>query len=154
MKKNKKNNLDERQEQALLRIEHNGCWIAFWGLFVVFIGEQIIYGFDFKTVGGEWLVFMILALYISFACMKEGIWDRRLKPNFKTNLVVSLIAGVVTTAIIGDVVLGRYPDKPVGALASGAIIGVITFVLCLISLSIMAAKTKKVLEKQEEEEEF
>ena len=30
MKKN--SNLDERQEQTLLRIEHNGCWLAFWGL--------------------------------------------------------------------------------------------------------------------------
>ena len=25
-------NLDERQEQALLKIEHNCCWLAFWGL--------------------------------------------------------------------------------------------------------------------------
>lgn len=31
MKKNK-SNLDERQELKLLKIEHNGCWFAFWGL--------------------------------------------------------------------------------------------------------------------------
>ena len=28
----KKSNLDEMQEQELLKIEHNGCWLAFWGL--------------------------------------------------------------------------------------------------------------------------
>ena len=28
----KKSNLDEMQEQELLKVEHNGCWIAFWGL--------------------------------------------------------------------------------------------------------------------------
>ena len=28
----KKSNLDEIQEQELLKIEHNGCWLAFWGL--------------------------------------------------------------------------------------------------------------------------
>ena len=27
-----KSNLDEMQEQKLLRIEHNGFWIGFWGL--------------------------------------------------------------------------------------------------------------------------
>ena len=26
----KKSNLDERQEQELLRIERNGFWLAFW----------------------------------------------------------------------------------------------------------------------------
>ncbi|MDD7312724.1 MAG: hypothetical protein PUH78_09820 [Clostridia bacterium] len=30
--KKQKNNLDERQEQTLLRIERNGCWFAFWAL--------------------------------------------------------------------------------------------------------------------------
>lgn len=25
-----KNNLDEMQEQKLLKIEHNGMWFAFW----------------------------------------------------------------------------------------------------------------------------
>ena len=28
----KKSNLDEMQEQALLRIEHTGCCLVFWGL--------------------------------------------------------------------------------------------------------------------------
>ena len=27
----KKSNLDEMQEQELLKVEHNGCWIVFWG---------------------------------------------------------------------------------------------------------------------------
>ena len=31
----KKNNLDEMQEQELLKIEHNGCWLAFWGMLAV-----------------------------------------------------------------------------------------------------------------------
>ena len=29
----KKSNLDEMQEQKLLKIEHNGFWFAFFGLF-------------------------------------------------------------------------------------------------------------------------
>ena len=42
--KKKKNNLDEMQEQKLLKIEHNGCWLAFWGLFIVLIAQFIFYG--------------------------------------------------------------------------------------------------------------
>ena len=30
-----KNRLDEMQEQKLLKIEHNGCWLAFYGLAAV-----------------------------------------------------------------------------------------------------------------------
>ena len=33
----KKSNLDEMQEQELLKVEHNGCWIAFWGLLAAII---------------------------------------------------------------------------------------------------------------------
>ena len=32
MKKKMKNKLDEMQELKMLKIEHNGCWFAFWGL--------------------------------------------------------------------------------------------------------------------------
>lgn len=33
----KKINLDEMQEQELLTVEHNGCWIAFWSLLAAII---------------------------------------------------------------------------------------------------------------------
>ena len=35
-----KSNLDERQELKLLKIEHNGCWIAFWGLLIVMLIQK------------------------------------------------------------------------------------------------------------------
>ena len=95
MKKRNKSNLDERQEQRLLRIERNGCWLAFWGLLVA-MGVQMVMskGEDVGRVAGEWIVFMVLACYMVWACMKEGIWDRRMKPDWKTNLIASLLAGV------------------------------------------------------------
>ena len=37
MKKGKKSRLDEMQEQKMLQIEHNGCWLAFIGLFAVIL---------------------------------------------------------------------------------------------------------------------
>ncbi len=37
----RRNRLDERQEQKMLQIEHNGCWIAFWGTAVCQILPEI-----------------------------------------------------------------------------------------------------------------
>ena len=49
----RKSNLDEMQEQELLKIEHNGCWLAFWGLLIVMIIQSFAFGsFDFKALAG------------------------------------------------------------------------------------------------------
>ena len=37
-----KNNLDEMQEQKLLKIEHNGMWFALWGLIIAIIVQLFI----------------------------------------------------------------------------------------------------------------
>jgi len=90
----RKNNLDEMQEQKLLKIEHNGMWFAYWGLFAsIFI--QVIAEKDFT---GEFTIFMLLSVYVAVACLKNGIWDRRLKPTLKTNLIVSLIGALFVGA--------------------------------------------------------
>ena len=62
----KKSNLDEMQEQELLKIEHNGCWLAFWGLLAV-MAIQMVMGVPGTQMLGEWIVFMVLALYLVIA---------------------------------------------------------------------------------------
>lgn len=139
----RKSNLDEMQEQELLKIEHNGCWLAFWGLLIVMIIQSFAFGsFDFKALAGEWVVFMVLALYLAFACVRRGIWDRKLAMNTKTNLIVSALTGIVM-GIFNAVIIFRYHRKPVGTIAAAVIISLITFVLCFVILSIMMKQTKK-----------
>lgn len=93
--KKMKNRLDEMQEQKLLHIEHNGCWFAFWALIVVMFVQMAFFGIgNFKEIAGEWIVFMMLALYLAISCMKNGIWDRKLEPNLKNNVLISLISAV------------------------------------------------------------
>ena len=48
-----KSNLDERQELKLLKIEHNGCWIAFWGLLIVMAIQMIVGNDSIKNLAGE-----------------------------------------------------------------------------------------------------
>ena len=76
----KKNNLDEMQEQKLLKIEHYGFWLAFWGLAAVII-MQVIMTKDVSNIStklaGETLVFLLISIYTLVACLVNGIWDRR-----------------------------------------------------------------------------
>ena len=46
-----KNNLDERQEQALEKIEGKGCWLAFWGLLIALMVQVIAFGPDIGAAG-------------------------------------------------------------------------------------------------------
>jgi uncharacterized membrane protein YjjP (DUF1212 family) len=102
-----KNNLDEMQEQKLLRIEHNGLWLGFWGLLIVII-IQVCIGANFKQLIGEWIIFMMLCLYLMICCIKNGIWDRHFKPNIKTNALISLIATFVVCIVYGIAWRGFY----------------------------------------------
>lgn len=151
----KNNKLDEMQEQMLLKIEHNGCWGAIWGLLAA-MAVQMLLGAEPRAMAGEWLVFMALALYIGVACMRAGIWDRRLSNNWKVNMAISLIAALC----VGLFQLGfsylRY-HKPVGSLWGAVISTGITFALCFAAVSIAGRITKKRqaalnLEPEEEEE--
>ena len=144
----KKNNLDEMQEQELLKIEHNGCWLAFWGLLAVMV-IQMVMGVPGAQMLGEWIVFMVLALYIVIACLRKGIWDRHLKANRKTNLIISLLAGAAAGILI--TVSNPYLSEPLDYVLVAGISGGFTFVLCFIALSLSTKLYKKRREKLEQE---
>lgn len=148
-----KNNLDEMQEQKLLKIEHNGMWFAFWGLLIaiivqLFIGE----GDTFRNIAGEWIVFMCLCIYIFIDCMRNNIWDRKLKPNLKTNFILSTIGGLVTGLIFFVKSFIQY-EKLLGSIATGVILFIFTFALTMIILSISSLLYKKRVQKAEESTE-
>ena len=56
-------------------------WFAFWGLLAAILIQCALDTGDLKNIVGELIVFMSLAGYILIGCLKEGIWDRRLKPE-------------------------------------------------------------------------
>lgn len=145
----KQNKLDEMQEQALLKIEHNGCWFAFWGLLVMMAAEALL-GFGVKTMAGEWIIFMALALYLCIDCIRHGIWDRRLKASGKTNLIVSLLAAV-SVGIFSCFMANRYATEILDYLLTGISSAVITFILCFAALSFGMALYKKRRDKLEQE---
>lgn len=151
MLKNMKNQLDEMQEQKLLHIEKNGCWFAFWALLVSMIIQVVAYKEDVAShIAGEWIVFMCLCVYMCGACLKAGIWDRRLKADANTNAAVSVVAGAVAAVITGVISYLNF-GMIGGAIAMGIVSFVFISVICFITLTIMAKAYKKRLEKMEEE---
>ncbi len=150
--KNKKNNLDERQEQIMLQIEHVGCWIAYWGLLISILVQEIVYRGDYLYVAGEWMVFMILCVYVLAGCIRNGLWDRHIKPTMKNNVIASLIGAGVIFLFTFLMIIRNFPDKPVGAVAAGLISAAVVFALCLIALSAAKRATEKKQEELEKED--
>lgn len=148
-----KNKLDEMQEQKLLRIEHNGCWLAFWGLAISLLVQQFIYGQgEWKYVAGEWIVFVCLDVYIVFSCMKNGIWDRRFEPTPTVTLIASMIAGV-SVGIYSFFTSYREYHKLYGSIATGAVYFILVFVTCFLSLSLLTFLYIRKRDKIENEED-
>ena len=140
----KKNNLDEMREQVLLKIEHNGCWLAFWGLLAAMIVQMILRVPGIQIMG-EWIVFMVLGLYLSVACLRKGIWDRRLKADWKTNLIISLLAAVAVGILV--VLSNPYLSEPLDYVLAAGITGGFTFLLGFGALSLFLKLYRKRREK-------
>lgn len=139
----KKNKLDEMQEQKLLHIEKNGCWFAFWALLAsMFIQMAIFGGSSFREIAGEWIIFMILALYLSISCMKNGIWDRRLEPSPKTNLLVSVGSAIGFGVIFAIVNYFNYKNM-VASVATFIIFAIVLFVGIYLALTVSTMLYKK-----------
>lgn len=154
MKKGKKSRLDEMQEQKMLQIEHNGCWLAFFGLFAVILVQLVYYGMEeAERFAGEWIVFMCMALYLVAACIKNGIWDRRLRPSFQTNLYASAAGGLVG-GFVRFLAAYRQCGDFWAALRIGVIIFFCVLVVCTAVMSLGAFLYRKRVERLDAEAEM
>lgn len=145
----KKSNLDEMQEQELLKIEHNSFWLTFWALTASIVIQGMLGGY-LDHIMGEVAVLGLVCLYMLFACLRHGIWDRRLKPNCKNNLLVSLGAaafiGIFTYVRLSDVI------EEFGYLLASCFIAMLfVFLLCIAVLSLCSLLYKKRRKKLDEE---
>ena len=144
-----RNRLDEMQEQKLLRIEGKGYWIAFWGLLLIIFIQQLVYGLgDVRTIAGEWIMLMSLALYMIIRCLRNGIWDRRLEPDRRTNLKVSFIGSAVFGLFMAGVNYFNYGDLFTAAVVL-LLLGIVVFILIFGGLSLAVHIYQKRLEKLE-----
>lgn len=148
-----KNNIDEMQEQKLLKIERNGCWLAYWGLVVAIIIQTVL-GYSFQDLMGEQIVFMCLAIYIFVDCIRNGIEGRTVLLNAKGNILISGIGAVCMGILYFVISYIRY-EKLAGSIATAIIMFLSTFLLLYVALAITTALLKnrvKKIEKNLDEE--
>ena len=85
-------------------------------------------------------------------CLRNGIWDRRLKSDPKTNLLVSLIGGLIAGVFCAIPVYRNFGSLP-GALATFVFTFIFTAVVCFATLSLSASFYKKKVRAMETEPE-
>lgn len=108
MKLNRKtSNLDERQERRLLEIEGKGFRIAFWGLLLVFLIEMTVTD-DLSAFIGDFILLIVVSLYVGIACIREGIWGRGQSVHRRSCLCWSLLAALAATGLRLGSVWMRY----------------------------------------------
>ena len=153
MKKHK-NNLDEMQNLKLLQIEHTSCWLAFWGLLAAIYVQMALGCGDFKSIGGESILLVVLSVYLVGGCLKNGIWDRHLEPNPKTNLIISLAASLAAGVYWFFVSYRNYHNFW-GSAATFVFVFFSAGVLAFFALSVLSSickKRAKQLDENSEEE--
>ena len=135
----KRDNLDEMQKQTLLKIESRGFCLLWVLLFAALTIESLL-GFTPREMAAEWFIFMLGCAYSVISDLRAGIWDRRFKPNTKTNAVVS-VAGGVAVFVWG---LIKFAALGAGiAVLQAVIMGVCTWVLCFATLQLIMQAYKK-----------
>lgn len=148
----KRNNLDEMQEQKLRRIESVGCWLGFWALIGAVAVQTAMGHQDWASIGGECAALFIMSGYLCVSCLKNGIWDRKMKPDLKTNLLVSTVAGAVA-GLVWFVSSYRNYHNLAGSGATFVFMFLSVFCLCMAALSLVAAYYRRRLEKLEDQED-
>ena len=146
----KRDNLDEMQKQTLLKIESCGFWVLWVLLLAALIIESLL-GFTLREMAAEWFIFMLGCAYSVISDLRAGIWDRRFKPNTKTNAVVSVVGGAVI--LVWGLI--KFAEFGMGvAVLLAVFLGVCTWVLCFATLQLtMKAYKKRHAELENPEED-
>lgn len=156
--KNEKNNLDEMQDRKLLQIEKDCFWLLDFMLAAVVV-IQILMGRKKSEMLGELICLIVVNMVMVTACIRNGIWDRHLKADAKTNMKVSAFAAIAV-AVINLVFYfsNSYEHYGWGQLAAVLTVPALftyiaTFILVSLCGALAAKKARKLEEEQEEWED-
>ena len=94
----KKNNLDEMQDQKLLKLEEYGFWIMFWALAAAIV-IQLATGAAIREVAGELIVLALGSVFIAAGTLKNGMWTRSSTPTLKGSLTAAVVPALLIAAV-------------------------------------------------------
>lgn len=151
-----KSKLDEMQEQKLARIERNISHMAIFGLLALFLIELFLFGYDWKIVGGEFVLLMILCFYEIIASLRAGVWSRNIAPTRRNNVLAALAAGLIVFVFFLFMTVRWWDLYPLAGVITAAISGVATFMLTYVLLWVSLReyeRRQKQLDQEADEEE-
>lgn len=152
LKWKKKNNLDEFQEQKLLHIEKDSFWILY-ALLIGVIVVQMAMGGEPVDVAGELFSFLVISLVVVVRCIRNGLWDRRMKPDRRTNLLMSVIAGMATFLLTCLIIIRVHGGTVKTAVIYSMITAVCTLIVTYLVMSVLGKVYKKRLQQLEGKED-
>lgn len=151
--------VDERQEMDLLKVEHYSFWLMFWLLGIEIVVQGIVLDGGDKILG-EWIVFMVTAVFSVAGFIRKGVWSYQAKkvPGVKSYFLYSIIAGAVGGMIgfLGGLKRNAGNQRALLANAIGMATGIfmISFIAFLVLGTITKHREKKLeIEAMEDEED-
>lgn len=141
--------LDEMQQAKLMKINSNGMNLCYGGLLAAILIQWLTQR-DFASIMGEAIVFFLLVIYIACAYIYEGIWSSKMKPSFKTNLLISLIPAAAVGILF--VIRNRISTTTVYDASIIALAMAIAYIGCLTILStllLLYRRRRNILDDQE-----
>ena len=146
-----KSKLDEMQEQKLARIERNISRIAIFGLLALFLIELFLFGYDWKVIGGEFILLMILCFYEIIASLRAGVWSRNIAPTRRNNVLAALAAGLVVFVFFLFMTVRWWDLYPLAGVITAAISGVAAFMLTYLLLWVSLREYERRQEQLDQE---
>lgn len=151
--RHKKSNLDEMQEQTLLQIEKKCFWLLYFLILCEITGKRVM-GMEEWAAAPETICFLAVSVFLVGSCLKNGIWDRRLKADWKMNLCVSLVGAAVSAVILLAILCRQFAF--VRAVRYAAVAAALSFAVIFGILSVCSGiylRRKRQIEAQEREDD-
>ena len=136
MRNNKtEGNLDEMQDQKMLKMEESGYWILFWGLALAVV-VQLLLGGTIRQVAGELVVLLVGSVYVAAVSLKNGLWTRNATPTRKRNAVTSIIpAAAICVLNVIKLIQKKSVDTNDILIAAAFTVG--TYIICFVVLEVL-----------------
>ncbi|HRX57884.1 MAG TPA: hypothetical protein P5075_03840 [Eubacteriales bacterium] len=90
---------DERQSGEMLKIGNICFYFVWYALLASILLQTVVWKADARQIAGELAVFLLGGILMLVLMLTKGLWGFYTRPNRKTYIVASAVAGVVVGGV-------------------------------------------------------
>ena len=146
-------NIDERQEQELLKLGYISYWLSFWLLFAVFFIQILFFRAQFQQIVGEAIVLIVVTTFWALGCIRKGIWNSHTKLSAKTYLLISILTVILNILVHISGIMIRYgfsKERLMNYFPTAITSSICIFIIMYFIMATIGSATKKRRAKLEE----